>query len=123
MLQQAALQGDTEAQYNLGVLLEQGQAGEPNLEQAFAWLSKAAQQGLAAAQERLGLMYAIGQPMEQDMVEAHKWFVLASTGKNEAAKANLAHSRSLLAADQLLEAERRAELWLQERAAPYAAVC
>ena len=123
LLQQAALQGDTEAQYNLGVLLEQGQAGEPNLEQAFAWLSKAAQQGLAAAQERLGLMYAIGQPMEQDMVEAHKWFVLASTGKNEAAKANLAHSRSLLAADQLLEAERRAELWLQERAAPYAAVC
>ena len=113
LFQQAALQGDAEAQYNLAVLQEQGGAGEPNLEQASVWFSKAAEQGLPAAQVRLGLMYAIGQPMGQDLIEAHKWFFIASKCNHEAAKANLTHSLTLMEADQVKEAEDRARLWLQ----------
>ena len=119
LLQQAALQGDMEAQYNLAILHEKGLAGEPNLEQALVWFSKAAEQGFPKAQERLGLMFAIGQPMEQDLIEAHKWFFIASEGNQEAAKANLAHSLTLMDADQVTEAESRARLWMQNHAATH----
>ncbi len=120
LLQQAALQGDIEAQYNLAILYEKGLEGEPNLEQALVWFSKAAEQGLPKAQERLGLMFAIGQPMEQDLIEAHKWFFIASEGHQEAAKANLAHSLTLMDADQVTEAESRARLWMQNHAVAHA---
>ncbi len=118
LLLQAALQGDMEAQHNLAVLHEQGAAGEQNLEQALVWFSKAAEQGLPKAQERLGLMFAIGQPVEQDLIEAHKWFFIASKSNLEAAKANLAHSLTLMDADQVIEAEHRARLWMQNHTVP-----
>jgi TPR repeat protein/c-di-GMP-related signal transduction protein len=117
LFQEAAQQGDMEAQYNLAVQYEQGASGEHDLAQALLWFSRAAEQGLPAAQERLGLMYAIGQSIAQDLIEAHKWFSIASEGGDLAAKANLAHSLTLMEADQVQEAERRARLWLQNRVA------
>lgn len=117
LLQQAALQGDMEAQYNLAVMHEQGLAGAPDLAQALVWFSKAAQQGLPTAQERLGMMYAVGQSVQQDLVEAYKWFFIACKGNQDTAKANLAHCRDLLEADQVAEAESRAERWMHDHAA------
>jgi TPR repeat protein/c-di-GMP-related signal transduction protein len=117
LLQQAATQGDAEAQYNLAVLFEQGLAGAPDLQQACDWFTQAANQGLVAAQERLGLMYATGHPMAQDLVEAHKWFLIASGGQHEAARANLAHSLTLMDADQVKLAQERAARWTQAHGA------
>ena len=121
LFQQAALQGDVEAQYNLAVQYEQAASGENDLEQALLWFSRAAEQGLPAAQERLGLMYAIGQSTAQDLVEAHKWFFIASEGQHQAAKANLAHSLTLMETDQVKEAEHRARQWMENHALARAA--
>ena len=119
LLEQAAQQGDIEAQYNLAVLHEQGQAGAPDMAQALAWFSKAADLGLPAAQERLGLIYATGQAVAQDLVEAYKWFWIASQGHQAGAKANLAHSQTLMSAEQISEGEARAQAWLQNHAATH----
>ncbi len=116
LLQQAADQGDTEAQYNLAIMHEQGlPTGTADPKQAFVWFSKAAEQGLPAAQERLGLMYAMGQAMEQDLVEAHKWFFIANENQHPSAKANLAHSLTLMEPDQVTEAQERAKHWIEAR--------
>ncbi len=114
LLQQAADQGDAEAQYNLAIMHEQGlPTGTADHKQAFDWFSKAAEQGLPAAQERLGLMYAMGQATEQDLVEAHKWFFIASERKHPSAKANLAHSLTLMEPGQVTEAQDRAKRWIE----------
>lgn len=114
LLQQAADQGDAEAEYNLAIMHEQGlPTGTADPKQAFDWFSKAAEQGLPAAQERLGLMYAMGQAMEQDLVEAHKWFFIANENQHPSAKANLAHSLTLMEPGQVSEAQDRAKRWIE----------
>ncbi|MBK7003385.1 MAG: SEL1-like repeat protein [Rhodoferax sp.] len=114
LLQQAADQEDAEAEYNLAIMHEQGlPTGTADPDQAFVWFSKAAEQGLPAAQERLGLMYAMGQAMEQDLVEAHKWFFIANENQHPSAKANLAHSLTLMEPDQVTEAQDRAKRWIE----------
>lgn len=114
LLQQAADQGDAEAQYNLAIMHEQGiPTGTSDLQQAFSWFSKAAEQGLPAAQEKLGLMHAMGQVMEPDLVEAHKWFFIANENQHPSAQANLAHSLTLMEADQVTEAQDRAKRWIE----------
>lgn len=78
--------GDAEAQYNLGVLFDQG-AGRPrNLATAADWYRKAAGQGFVDAQINLGIMYLNGQGVERDTSEAARWFALAAAqGDAEAA--------------------------------------
>jgi TPR repeat protein len=121
LLEQAALQGDVEAQYNLAVLQEQELEGDQNLQQALAWFAKAAEQGLPAAQDRLGRMFAMGQLCERDLVEAYKWFFIANEAQHEQAQANLAYSLTLLQPEQVQEAESRANRWMQAHAAAVAA--
>ena len=50
----AAEQGDASAQYNLGVMYENGHGVEQDDEQAVFWYRKAAEQGYADAQYNLG---------------------------------------------------------------------
>jgi len=54
----AAEQGYPDAQYNLGVMYENGQGIAKDEAQAVAWYRKAAEQGFAPAQFNLGVMYA-----------------------------------------------------------------
>ena len=44
--EKAAEQGDAEAQYNLGVMYENGQGVDVNYKKAIEWYEKAAEQGL-----------------------------------------------------------------------------
>lgn len=49
--------GDAEAQYNLGVMFDQGASVEQDLAQAASWYRKAAEQGFVDAQTNLGMMW------------------------------------------------------------------
>lgn len=78
--------GDVEAQYNLGVLYDEGAGVEQDLAVAADWYRKAAEQGFIDAQTNLGIMYYFGHGVARDYHEATKWFRLAAEqGDAEAA--------------------------------------
>ena len=78
--------GDVEAQYNLGVMYDEGAGVERDLAAAATWYRKAAEQGFVDAQTNLGIMYYHGQGVARDPAEAAYWFrEAASHGDDEAA--------------------------------------
>ena len=56
MLERAARQGHSRAQYGVGICYANGVGTERDLPKAYAWLALAAERGLPKALHRLGLM-------------------------------------------------------------------
>jgi hypothetical protein len=78
--------GDAEAQYNLGVMYDQGASVAQDLRKAASWYRKAAEQGFMDAQTNLGMMYYGGEGVSRDSTEAARWLRLAADrGDTEAA--------------------------------------
>ena len=78
LLRPLAEQGNTYAQYKLGVMYDNGHGVPQDYFEALNWYRLAAEQGDADAQFNLGVMYDIGQGVPQDFAEAVKWFRLAA---------------------------------------------
>ena len=70
--------GDADAQYNLGVMYNNGDGVPQNYAEALKWHRKAAAQGNGNAQFNLGRMYDYGQGLPQNYPEAAKWYRLAA---------------------------------------------
>ena len=85
MKQTLAEQGDAVAQFNLGVMYQQGQGVSQDYQTALKWYALAAEQGDAKAQFVLGVMYQQGQGVLQDYVTAHMWANMASMNGSEMA--------------------------------------
>ena len=62
------------AQFNLGLMYDEGQGVDQDNKQAVYWYRKAAEQGHARAQNNLGLMYGKGQGVNQDNKQAVYWY-------------------------------------------------
>ena len=73
-----AEQGDADAQYNLGVMYNNGDGVPRDYAEAMKWHRKAADQGNGNAQFNLGFMYDRGRGMPQSYIEAVKWYSLAA---------------------------------------------
>ena len=73
-LEQAAAQGDAEAQSNLGFMYIVGQGVQQDYAQARRWWEKAAAQGHAEALFFLGAVYYDGKGVRQDDQVAKEWF-------------------------------------------------
>ena len=71
---QAAEQGNVDAQFNLGVMYDNGRGVRQDYAQAVQWYRKAAEQGDADAQYVLGVMYDNGQGVRQDYTQAVQWY-------------------------------------------------
>ncbi len=82
--------GDVEAQFNLGVMYDQGAGVDQSLEKAADWYRKAAEQGFIDAQTNMGIMYFDGQGVPRDHNEASRWFQLAAGQGDTEASAYLA---------------------------------
>jgi len=82
-------QGNAGAQFNLGLLYEEGQGVPQDYVQAAKWYRKAAEQGHASAQFNLGLMYANGLGVAQNYAEALKWYRKAAEQGLAQAQTNL----------------------------------
>jgi TPR repeat protein len=76
----AAEQGDPEAQVQLGLLYEQGQGVEKNLDEASRWFELAAEQGYAPAQANLGDLYEFGDGIRSNKAAAHYYRLAAKQG-------------------------------------------
>ena len=70
----AAEQGNASAQFNLGVMYDEGLGVKKDYIETVKWYRKAAEQGHAEAQCYLGTMYQNGEGLPVDFGEAVKWF-------------------------------------------------
>ena len=85
----AAVQGFAEAQFNLGVMYNNGRGVPQDDAEAVRWYRLAAEQGDADAQYSLGVMYRGGRGVSQDATEAVLWYRLAADQGHAAAQYNL----------------------------------
>jgi hypothetical protein len=77
-IQRSAQKGETGAQYNLGLMYEQGYGVAPDTKKAATWFEKAAEKGEANAQYRLGFLYSHGQGVPKDLQQAAEWYKKAA---------------------------------------------
>lgn len=85
-----AEKGDASAQYNMGVLYDQGYGVKQDVDTARQWYLKAAAQHFAKAEHNLGIIYKSGKGVEADASEAAHWFRRAARDGEPAAQNNLA---------------------------------
>ena len=105
------VQGNADAQSNLGVMYYTGQGVPQDHVQAVKWFRLAADQGLASAQFFLGLMYAKGEGVPQNYVQAHMWLNLAGAGGDTLAPKNRDIASKKMTPAQIAEAQRLAAAW------------
>ena len=119
-LLQAAERGDAEAQFNLGIMYENGlddsrYAVEGNRPEAVRWLLAAAEQGLPRAQIKLAEIYAAEPEIPENSVKACGWYLLATASLRGAhlEKAQSAYQRASLrlTSSQTAEVEHFAQDW------------
>jgi len=110
--QPLAEQGDSRAQFYLGVLYDAGEGVPQDRVEGVKWYERAAKQGNVDAQYFLGISYHFGRGVPQDYSLAHMWYNIA--GASAFHKASRA--RDLVAEDmtpdQIAEAQRMAREWM-----------
>jgi len=89
ILTELAEQGDAKAQFNLGVMYDNGEGVPKDASQAVTWYRKAAEQGDAAAQFNLGVMYDNGEGVPKDASQAVTWYRKAAEQGHAKAQFNL----------------------------------
>ena len=85
----AAVAGDSYAQFNLGVCLDEGLGVAQDPAEATKWYKKAARQGDADAQYNLAYSFQYGLGVRRDMKEALRWYTRAAQQGHDAARFNL----------------------------------
>ena len=105
---QAAEQGDTLAQVNLGYCYEEGEGVSKSLVQAISWYRKAADQGVDYALHTLGNCYAEGKGVAKDEIEAHAYYNLAGA-TYERSREKLAVLEKQMTPDRIAAGKNRAK--------------
>ena len=110
-----AEQGNAEAQYNLGVMYDNGFGVIEDDREAVKWFRLSAEKGHADAQHNVGVMYDDGQGVIEDDKEAVKWFRLAA----EQGDAESQHSLGVMYGngEGVIEDNVYAHMWLNLAAA------
>lgn len=98
--------GEARAQYDLGLLYDQGQGVPQNDARAMHWYALAAEQGEPRAQYNLGLMYLNGQGVQPDLVTAYYWITLSANRGNVHARDARDYVGEKMSTQQLAESKR-----------------
>ncbi len=106
-----AEQGNSLAQFQVGMMTEQGQGTDPDMRQAFDWYMKAAMQGMADAYFALGQMFSRGEVVSKDPVQAYAWFDLAQRAGHAVAGDWLRLEKARLTAADFPRAEEIIRAW------------
>ncbi len=77
-LNKIATQGNSDAQFKLGLCYFNGDGVEKDFVQAFNWFKKAAVHGLADAEFFVGFCYFFGKGVAMDPKEAFEWMQKAA---------------------------------------------
>jgi uncharacterized protein len=101
--------GHATAQFNLGVMHENGIGVVQDFKKSVGWYRMAAEQGYVKAQFNLALMYEGGKWVKQDYVLAHMWYNLAARNGDKFGN----HNRDIVAAQmtsaQIAKAQKMAK--------------
>lgn len=82
--------GDSDAQFGVGVMLDNGQGTAENDAEAAKWYRLAAEHGNPDAQFNLALLYDSGKGVPTDKAEAAQWYKRAALAGHVGAQYNLA---------------------------------
>ena len=110
-LRPLAEQGDSGAQFYLGLLYENGDGVPRDFVKARQWYEKAAAQGEAKAQFYLGMQSSFGQGGPMDLVQAYMWYSLAAGNGNAHAPGYRDDVARQMTTAQIAEAQKRAREW------------
>ena len=110
-----AEQGDARAQFDLGLLYENGDGVPRDYAKAHQWYEKSAAQGGAKAQFYLGMQCAFGEGGPLDLVQAHMWYSLAAGNGHAAATVYRNDLARQMTPAQIAEAQKRAREWKSKK--------
>ena len=111
----AADQGNTQAQFSLGLAYSGGNGVPEDRVTAVRWWRLAADQGHAAAQGNLGWAYRYGNGVPEDYVTAYMWYNLAAAQGNEYGQENKETLEQQMTRSQISEGQRLSREWLENR--------
>jgi hypothetical protein len=114
----AAAQGNTDAQFWLGLSYEQAAGVAQDYVAAVSWYRKSAERGNGLAQYALGLMYFKGHGVAWDLVQAHQWFELSAARDSDMrvdASEMRAKTETQMTPAQVAEAQKLAHDWKPKR--------
>lgn len=115
LYEESAENGDSDAQYKLGLLYLTGNGALQDFAEAAKWLKLAAEQGYALAQYELGLIYRNGSGMAIDQVQSYVWLNLAAAAGVQQAVAARDDVMRSLNTRQLAQAQKISRDWLALR--------
>ncbi len=101
-----ANRGEARAQYDLGLMYDQGQGVPKDDARAIHWYGLAAEQGEPRAQYNLGLMYLNGQGVQPDLVTAYYWVTLSANRGNVHARDARDYIGEKMSTEQIAEGKR-----------------
>lgn len=108
----AAIQGDPEGEYRLGLCYAHGLGVPKNDVLAATWFFKAAQNGNAGAQHELGNCYRLAEGVGSDLPKAYLWYNLAAASGNENSRQSRDALARRLTEREIREAQRKSqEFW------------
>lgn len=107
--------GHALAQYQRGLMLEQGQGTVPNLAEAYKWYKKAADQGIADAYFALGQIYHRGVVVPADAIQAFASFDVAARLGHSVAGDWRGMVSNALSQEQLVNAQKLGAELLSKR--------
>lgn len=108
--------GHALSQYMTGIMIEQGQGTDADVNAAFDWYMRAAKQGLTDAYYALGDVYSRGVGVPKDLVQSYMWFDLADRGGHKLARDMRDSEASKLQPEQLVRARQLVDEWLSKLA-------
>jgi len=118
LYQEAAINGDADSQYKLGLLYLTGNGALQDFAEAAKWLQLAAEQGYGPAQYELGLIYRNGYGLPTDHVQSYVWLNLAAAAGVQQAMAARDEVMRALSSKQLAQAQKISRDWLAARTRP-----
>jgi len=104
-----AEQGNTVAQFNVGIMYDKGQGVAQDYREAENWYRLAAEKGYANAEYALGALYYAGQGVAQDYRETVRWSRLAAEQGNDWAQLLLGNMYEN--GRGIVEDSRQAAMW------------
>lgn len=106
-----AEKGGSAAQFNIGLLYQEGQGVPQNYTEAAKWFERSADQGYLKAEHNLGAMYASGRGVKRDYVQAYKWMSLCAAGGDGGCASQRDQIAQKLSAGKLAKAQQLASEW------------